>query len=483
MRTRQWISVLALTGLSAVACAQPSAPVKVSKGSGSQVVLQFHKVRPASVEIVVDGIVIATRTVSGNQVSLGLLNAGLAPGVHEAIIRLYDRQGRLIGEAHTAIELQIDPYAPVSVIIPRNGTRVSGLVPIETRVNTGNNAYVTFFVDGQVRALRNFAPYVYQWDTTLETNGWHTIEVWSFDGKQTFKSPPTRVFVNNPGGRTERKAEPEPAEAPEPSLSAVELPIAEVQGTLRTYENWIGQSVDMERLSVPSAEAVVPPTTEEPLMHLALASPERNPAHWRDPESIGNFTADTRLTQPDVPPSTLFVRATTSGYNPAWRVVQAEPHMRGQKLQTPRFIASAPPANSPTPYENAVMLFHRGMRLPDTVRSFELVLNHKVVASEVVGRVESGIPLVTVRHIMEMIGAEIRWDNARKQATITLGEKRLVLDVRANQALLNDTSLPLDAPLRIIKGRVVIPASLLGDVLNAEMLFDLESQRLIITSS
>lgn len=483
MRTRQWISVLALTGLSAVACTQPSVPVKVSKGSGSQVVFQFHKVRPASVEIVVDGIVIATRTVSGNQVSLGLLNAGLAPGAHEATIRLYDRQGRLIGESRTAIELQVDPYAPVSIIIPRNGTRVSGLVPVETRVSAGNNAYVTFFVDGQVRALRNFAPYVYQWDTTLETNGWHTIEVWSFDGKRTFKSPPTRVFVNNPGGRTERKAEPEPAEAPEPSLSTVEPPIPGAQGTLRTYENLIGQSTDMERLSVPSDEAVVPPTTEEPLMYLALASPERNPAHWRAPESTGNSTADMRFTQPNLPPSMLFVQAPTSGYNPAWRMAQAEPHMRGQKLQPPRFIASASPANSLTPYENAVMLFHRGVRLPDTVRSFELVLNHKVVVSDVPGQVEAGIPLITIRHIMEMMGDEIRWDNARKQAIITLNDKRLVLDVRANQALLNDTSIPLDAPLRIVKGRVVIPASLLGDVLNAEMFYDTATSQIIVTSS
>lgn len=39
MRARQWISVLALAGLSMVAPSQDAAPVKVFRGSANQVVL------------------------------------------------------------------------------------------------------------------------------------------------------------------------------------------------------------------------------------------------------------------------------------------------------------------------------------------------------------------------------------------------------------------------------------------------------------
>src|SRR5688500_13641292 len=70
--------------------------------------------------------------------------------------------------------------------------------------------------------MKNFPPFNYMWDTTQETNGWHQLEAWSFDRSQsTRKSVAVRVFVNNPGGRTERieappapiRAEPVPAKA------------------------------------------------------------------------------------------------------------------------------------------------------------------------------------------------------------------------------------------------------------------------------
>ncbi|MER3402799.1 MAG: hypothetical protein C4336_02225 [Armatimonadota bacterium] len=478
MRTRQWISVLALAGLAGVACAQSNAPVKVSKGAGNQVVLQFHGMRPAFVEIVVDGTLVATRTVQGHRAMLELTHAGLAPGTHTATIRLYDQQGRLIGEAQSHVEIQPDPYAPVSLIVPRNGARLSGTVPIEARLTT--SAYVTFFVDGQVRALRNFAPYVYHWDTTREANGWHTLEVWSFDGKQTFKSPPTRVFVNNPGGRTERRIEPEPTETAEPSVSAVESSPAWGQSAMRTDIPTTGLPPTELRLSVPTNTIPTPAPAAEPTTRIALAPTEANPALRRPMDRTGQPTHQTRLTPPDTPANTLFVPTPAPNSFPQWRRAQAEPHMRGQKLLTPQRVAHTPPPPAPSPYENALMVFRQGVRLPHTIRSFDLVLNHTVVVSDVSPRVEDGIPLVTVRHALENAGAQVQWDNTHKRATITLNGQVLVLDVRANRATLNSAPVALDAPLQLVRGRIIVPVSLLGEVLNAEMLFDLSNRQLIL---
>ncbi|CUU35161.1 MAG: hypothetical protein K6U12_07240 [Armatimonadetes bacterium] len=481
MRARQWISVLALAGLSMVAPSQDAAPVKVFRGSANQVVLQFERVRPAYVEILVNGQVIATRTVQGAQITLGLTSMGLAPGTHEAVIRLYDRQGRLIGETRAPVELQPDPYAPVNLIIPRNGTRVSGTIPVEARLNLQGNMYVTFFVDGQARALRNFAPYIYQWDTTQATNGWHTLEVWVFDGKQTFKTPPTRVFVNNPGGRTERQMEPElSGEMVEPAVVAVESsPSAELSG-LRTGE-MAGSAAPLElRLSTPANEAI-PSVPAEPALSVALAPAETNPAAWRTAPGTGQPQFEARFTAPEVPPSTRFTPTPVYQWQPGWRVAKAEPQMRGQKLTVPPVLASAPKSAAPTAYESAVLLFRHGTRLPSTIRTFELVWNGRVIVPDVAPRVEEGIPLVTVRHALESAGATIRWDNQHKQATILLGEKTLVLDVRANRATLNEIPLTLDAPLQIVNGRVIVPAALLGEVLNADILFDLTTHQLILT--
>lgn len=484
MRTRQWISVLALAGLSVVATSQSPVPVKVFRGSANQVVLQFERVRPAYVEILVNGQVIATRTVQGAQMTLGLTSMGLAPGTHEAIIRMYDRQGRLIGETRASVDLQPDPYAPVNLIVPRNGTRVSGTVPVEARLNLQGNMYVTFFVDGQARALRNFAPYIYQWDTTQETNGWHTLEVWVFDGRQTFKTPPTRVFVNNPGGRTERQMEPEASgemvEPVEPAVVAVESsPSAELSG-LRTGEI-AGSTTPLElRLSTPVNEATRPEPVA-PALSLALVPAETNSAAWRTAPGAGQPYFEARFTVPESPPSMTFTPSPVSQWKPSWRMAKAEPQMRGQKLTVPPVVASAPEPAAPTAYESAVLLFRHGTRLPSTIRAFELVWNGRVIVPDVAPRVESGIPLVTVRHALESAGALIRWDNQLKQATIVLGDKTLTLDVRANRATLNDAPLALEAPLQIINGRVIVPATLLGEVLNADMIFDLTTHQLILT--
>ena len=204
-RTKLWVSTLAVASLYGVVGAQ--SPLLVRKGADNSVVLQFRGIRPVWIEVLVDGELIATRSVqaTAQQVTLQLIGWGLAPGNHEATFKVYDSQGRLIGQTRAPIELQPDPNAPITVVIPRNSSQVSGIVPIEVRLNPDRNQYVTFFVNGQVRALRNYAPYVYHWDTTQEPNGWHKLEAWSFNGTQTFRTPATSVFVNNPGGRTERQ--------------------------------------------------------------------------------------------------------------------------------------------------------------------------------------------------------------------------------------------------------------------------------------
>jgi hypothetical protein len=214
---KRMLSLLALTGLSSTAIAtwQPQTAPQVRKGDANRLAIQLGGLKAALVEVEVDGVIIATRHLTGRTdvLTLNLQSAGLAPGIHNAVVKIYDAQGRLISQRTTPIELLPDPNSPLTIIVPRNGTQVAGTVPIEARVNSRNSVYVSFFIDGQIRGLRNYPPYVYNWDTTRESNGWHTIEVWSYDGNQTLRTPPMRVFVNNPGGRTEREPLPETAEA------------------------------------------------------------------------------------------------------------------------------------------------------------------------------------------------------------------------------------------------------------------------------
>ncbi|MFQ3611779.1 MAG: Ig-like domain-containing protein, partial [Fimbriimonadales bacterium] len=386
-RTKRIISALALTGISSLALAEWQAPRQtplIQKGASNTIRLQFRGFQPASVEVVIDGVIVASRAVSRGQseLQIGLRSLGLAPGAHEATVRYYDAQGRLIGEMRTPVDIEPDPSAPISIILPRNSATVSGTVPIEVRLNQSGQQYVTFFVNGQVRALRNFPPYLFAWDTTQEPNGVHTLEAQVFNGSQTFRTPQTRVRVNNPGGRTDRQlseqpesantvVQPEPSALNEPSLSTAQAPMTLAYGSLRSAPPAESRPVEEARLSLPSGTSTRP--IELPAQP---SSPEANPPSLRSVEPnpvLSPNRLSSPVEEPHLAPGTAPI-ATEEG---TLRSAEAEPFMRGQKLQIPR-IASAPtstPASKSAPAEKGWLPIELGARLPKGVETFEVALD------------------------------------------------------------------------------------------------------------
>ncbi|GBC93995.1 hypothetical protein HRbin15_02500 [bacterium HR15] len=518
-RTKWLYGTLALTGVSSFALAQgqTQGTAHIVRGAPGTLTLQLHGVTPAAVEVEIDGVVVAHRQVSGKASSLQLTlnSAGLPPGMHEATVRLYDSRGRLISTLRGPIELLPDPTAPITIIIPRHGTSVSGTVPIEVRVSGSSRPYVSFFIDGQVRTLRNYAPYVYHWDTTRERNGWHAIQAWSFDGNQTFKSPITRVFVNNPGGRTERQM---PAQSDEqvglnePTLSTLGAELARAEPTLRTPETMEGQMAGENRLSRPAippapitktaepARRETPPvdtlsgSTPAPQEVPRTTAPVRMPtASYRVAQVEAQPNRTGRLSIPPVEPepaeaNRMATLATREHYLSETltqlRPTEAPPRMRGQKLAAPQ-IALAPA--SPTPAARATakaawLPVHFGTRLPANITRYEVLLDARPVPFDVEPRVQNGIPLVAIRQIAEQAGGKVRWDHQHKVATVELAGRIVTLDVRANRVVLNDKEVPTETPLQIVNGRVIAPAALWGKVLNAELTFDPNARQLHINT-
>jgi len=84
--------------------------------------------------------------------------------------------------------------------------QVQGTVKIALKATepNGKSPYVSLFIDRTFKTLRNYAPYEFDWDTTSYTNGYHTIEAYGYDENQNVgPAQVVRVYVNNPGGRTE----------------------------------------------------------------------------------------------------------------------------------------------------------------------------------------------------------------------------------------------------------------------------------------
>ncbi|MCX7925561.1 MAG: stalk domain-containing protein [Fimbriimonadales bacterium] len=479
-RNRIW-SLLALTGLTTtgIAAWQPqSSPLQILKGEPNRLMMQFRGVKPAMVEVVVDGLIVATRHLSGraDQLTLDLQSAGLAPGSHEATIKLYDAQGRLISQRQTRIELLPDPHSPLTIVVPRNGSQLAGDVPIEARLNRSGQAYVSFFVDGQIRGLRNYPPYVYNWDTTRETNGWHTIEVWSYDGNQTLKTPPMRVYVNNPGGRTERQSTEAVEATAEPETALVESAPVASENVLRVAVAPETRLSESTRLSAPAAPEAEP---TEPVVQTETVGIAPAPTIEAMVEAQ---PSPNRLSAPQEEPSLRAVETAPMQAVHLARAAETEPQMRGQKLRAP-LVASTPAKASPgTSATSRWMTIELGTRLPAAITRFEVALDGALLSCDVAPLVENGIALVPLRPVLEQLGARLRWDNQSKTAYAELNGQTIALHVRQNEIVVNGTSVPADAPLRILRGRVLVPASALREMLDVETAFDGANGQLVINT-
>jgi hypothetical protein len=196
--------------------------IKFVKGSGApSLAVKYSGLRAARIELKVNGVPVATRDISASK-SSGLVPFSIRPmdlrkgdNLIEAV--LYDPSGKVIGTQTTTVATGPNDL-PVFVRSPKMGDTVQGTVEIRVGFNVEmREAYVSFFVDKEFRSMKNVPPFSYVWDTTGELNGWHEVEAWSFDASQsTLKSQPVRVFVNNPGGRTDRLTQEGPP-APKPA--------------------------------------------------------------------------------------------------------------------------------------------------------------------------------------------------------------------------------------------------------------------------
>ncbi|MEQ1933949.1 MAG: Ig-like domain-containing protein, partial [Fimbriimonadaceae bacterium] len=186
--------------------------------------VKFTGANTTMVELKLNGTSFGTRKVANvnkaGEASFTLDLALLADGENEVEVRLYDKDGKLVGSEKSTISAQSNEKSQVYLVNPKVGSTVLGSA--EIKVGFGRdmkNSYVSFFVNNQFRSMTNNPPYSFIWDTTREANGWHEVEAWVVDGEgNTFKTRKVKVFVNNPtGGRTSRPIE--PATKPEPAVT------------------------------------------------------------------------------------------------------------------------------------------------------------------------------------------------------------------------------------------------------------------------
>lgn len=77
--------------------------------------------------------------------------------------------------------------------------------------------------------------------------------------------------------------------------------------------------------------------------------------------------------------------------------------------------------------------------------------------------------LIPVSYIKPLLNAQVAWDAKARKVTINYGNSTVVLQLNSSTALVNKKKVSLDAPLKMINGKLKVPISLFNTALNLKV--------------
>ncbi len=424
--------------------------------------IQYSGVNAATVELLINGTSFGTRTVSSvtkkGETNFTLDLSMLSDGDNDVEVRLFDKDGRLIGTQKSIVSSDENSKGPVYMVSPKMGATVLGAV--EIKVGFGRelkNTYVSFFVNGQFKSMTNMAPYSFIWDTTREANGWHDVEAWIVDDtSNTYKTKKTKIFVQNPGGRSERVT----TAVPTPPVTA---PVEPATPTAKVAV-----------AKVPTAKVAIaasPVVNVVPSVSLGVAATNPVPVSVggaRSMKAIGEGTVvsmGNRNIQPTVTTNVAKVAPIRSTID--IKVVNPKVTSIAAKV-APKLAVTSP---------NTV----RGTRVNYT-GTYSISLNSAPVVFDVQPWVQDGVPLTPFRALFEQAGGKVDWENLSKAVSATGMGKDVYFKIGDKYAKVNKIDVSMEMAPFIERGRAIVPLDFVRDSLNVDVQFDPATGHVLITS-
>lgn len=120
------------------------------------------------------------------------------------------------------------------------------------------------------------------------------------------------------------------------------------------------------------------------------------------------------------------------------------------------------------------ILFIGCMSIPVQAQSqpIKIIVNNKLVYSDVPPKIVSGRTLVPVRVISESLGARVQWNQGLQQAIILKGNLSIVLTKENRIYMLNGSRKELDVPVKIFQNRVFVPLRVIGEAFGNKVSWD-----------
>jgi hypothetical protein len=94
----------------------------------------------------------------------------------------------------------------------------------------------------------------------------------------------------------------------------------------------------------------------------------------------------------------------------------------------------------------------------------------------------AGRTLVPLRAITEALGASVEWNPATRTVTVQWRGHMIIMVVGASTALVDGTSVRLDVPSRILRGRTMVPIRFVAENLGCSVTWHARTRSVTVTS-
>ncbi|MFS0868835.1 copper amine oxidase N-terminal domain-containing protein [Paenibacillus xylanilyticus] len=97
------------------------------------------------------------------------------------------------------------------------------------------------------------------------------------------------------------------------------------------------------------------------------------------------------------------------------------------------------------------------------------------------GKIENGRMLIPIRAVSEHFHSKVTWNQDKASITITRGERELLLRVNSRTALVNNTAINIDMPVRMDNGTTYVPARVFAEAFGGTALWSQQERKTTIT--
>lgn len=482
-------------------------PGTVSTDSTIPLDVKFHGGNIKFIELFIDGTKLTGQAVSTRD-GRGVIHFTIDPtllseGSHEVLVKAYEPDGTC---ATTTTQISVasgDVNALAKFEWPKRNSEVQGIVPIKVKIDSSiTEPYVTFVVDNDFLAFRNYAPYVYNWDSAKVGNGKHTIGIEVMDGKtlQVVQKLTLQVNVKNIDGFTNiqgTQTKPPVVETgsmadtiegiAESTLPATSLNTQDDRGGLARSTGSI-HLLDQHRIASP-IETVLPGAGIHTKLPVNAAQSGIPKSILPDVPVVQPKRVSRSITAPSVNPP---VNANVPHFAPGLDALASDPRdlmpapkaTFGLARQSAHFRRLGGIALRPGTERRTVSSVPVAAVLPgfpkSSLKTFDVMFGNSLIKFDVAPRIENGLPLAPFRAIFEHSGGLVKWNNDDKIVRASDTDREIEIRIGNKEAKVNSKSLMMEATPYLDHGRTIVPLSFIRDAMDLKVTFDPETGHLLI---